>query len=45
MRASLASLEHELGDALEQVQDAIDLLDSATRAAIAAPVDETAISK
>jgi DNA-binding MarR family transcriptional regulator len=45
LRASLASIERELGDALERVQDAIDLLDSATRAALAAPVDEPTISK
>jgi len=45
LRSSLARLEHELGEALELVQDAIDRLDSATRAAIAAPVDETSISK
>ncbi len=45
LQASLARLEDELGDALDQVQDAIDRLGSATRAAIAAPVDESAISK
>jgi DNA-binding MarR family transcriptional regulator len=45
LQSGLARLEHELGDALENVQNAIDRLDSAARAAIAAPVDETAISK
>jgi DNA-binding MarR family transcriptional regulator len=43
--SGLARLEHELGDALEQVQEAVDRLDAAARAAIAAPVDETSISK
>jgi DNA-binding MarR family transcriptional regulator len=45
LRSSLAHLEQELGDALDQVQDAIDRLHAATRAAIATPVDETTISK
>ena len=45
LREALAALERELGGSLDEVQAAIDRLQSAARAAVGLAVDEAAISQ